>query len=426
MRLAFVLAARYLRARLRQSVLTIGGIALGVLALTTIQAMMGGFGVAFIGTILGTSPHIMVRRQPLEPFEPSSPTRRALQHLQDPLLVEVARTPLPDEPERILGWEGLQQRILEVPGVVATAPTVDGSAIFGFSGVWEPVSVHGILPRRQNAVVELVDKLASGTLDGLERSPNGVVLGYQLAERMRVGVGDRVLALTPDGSPVSLRIVDLYQSNVFEADNSTAWLNLPRAQAILGTGPAVTAIQVRVADHNEADRVARQVELAIGMDAESWMETNENNISLITMFTWIMYIVTGLTMTVAGFGIAGNLITTVSEKSFDIGVLKAMGMKARHIIATFIMLAVLMMLVGVTLGLTTAYFAVEALAHVPTASGSQPGAVVAASDTMPILQSWTLYVISGAFAMVISVIGGLSPALQASRLEPLTIIRSSG
>jgi lipoprotein-releasing system permease protein len=424
MKLLLTIAVRYLVARFRQSLFTIGGIALGVVALTVIQAIMGGFRTEFVKKTLDAAPHVTVRRKPLEPFDPTSPTRAALRQLGDPLIVQVPRPPLPREEEAIRSPSAFLEKVRRVPGVTAAAPVAGGQVMLGLAGNWEPVTLNGVVPSLHAQVLDFESKLQGGSGRDLEGNQNGIILGYFLAERMRANVGDRVTALGADGTPVSLRVVALYNSQVFDVDNANVWVNLRRAQALIGLDGTINAVQVRTHDYNQADAVARRIETAVGLDAESWMEASRNNLNLITMFSSIMYLVVALTMTVAGFGIAGNLITTVSEKTFDIGVLKAMGMRAGQLSLVFVLLSVMLMGIGVIVGLLASYGAVEVISRLPSAARPQPGVLVA-SETMPVLKDWTIYAVSGVFAMGISVFAGLSPAMRASRLEPLTIIRNA-
>lgn len=420
----FALALRYLVARLRQSLLTIGGIVVGVTALTLVQSLMGGFRGEFVKRTLGAAPEIMVRRKPLEPFDPASPTRLALGTVRDPSLIAVARPPLPDEEEEIRSPEEFQRRIREVPGVVATAPLVAGQVMFGFAGNWEPVTVNGILPSRQTAVVDFASKVRQGRPEDLERDQNGVILGRYLAERLRIRVGDRVQARTPAGATVSLRVVALHDSMVYDTDNTSVWVNLRRAQALLGLGPAVNAIQVKTVHYEQANFVANRIQWATGMDAESWMEANRNTLGLLSMIITIQTLIGIFTMSVAGFGIAGNLITTVAEKTLDIGVLKAMGMTSARISMVFLTLAVLMTVIGVALGLGISSLAVDFIATLPSATRPQPGVLVA-TETIPMDRNPAIFLVSAAFAVVVSVLAGISPARRAAALEPLQIIRNA-
>ncbi len=427
MMLVITLATRYLAARLRQSVLTIGGIALGMVALTVIQSMMGGFRAEFVKKTLATSPEIIVRRRPPEKFDPVGPTRQALASAAAPLtptLLEAPRPPLPDEAENIRSVQTVEAALGEVTGVAATAPLITGQVMFTFSGASEPVNVNGIIPSRHSRVVEFRKKLTGGTDEELERSTSGVVLGKFLADRMRVHVGDRVVARGQDGAAVSLRVVALHDSYVYEVDNTTAWVNLRRAQSLLSLSGQVNAVQVRTTDYNRAEEIARAIEYRVGMDAESWMEANKNVLGLLNMIVSIMTMVTVFTMSVAGFGIAGNLITTVAEKTFDIGVLKAMGMTSGRIVAVFLLLSMLMMSLGLILGMGISYGVVELLSNVKSAIKPGPGVIVA-SENMPMIRSWTIYITSGLFAVVVSLIAGLAPSLKAARLEPLGILRNA-
>lgn len=418
------LALRYLVARARQSLLSIGGVTLGVLALTVIQSLMGGFLQEFVRRTLSTQPHITVRRRPLEVNEPTSPARAALPPATGPQLLATARPPVPEEEEAIYAPESMLARLRAVPGVAAAAPAAEGQALFGFGGTWEPVTLYGVAPERQAEVVEFAAHLRGGTARELERNQNGVVLGHYLAERMRVTVGDRVTARAASGATVSLRVVALYDSGVYDTDDTGAWVNLRRAQSLLGLGGAVNSLLVRVADYNQADEVARRLQWATGLEAESWTVANANSLGLLRMIVSIMYLVTALTMTVAGFGIAGTMVTTVSEKTFDIGVLKAMGMNSARIGQVFLLLAMIMTVLGVAAGLVLSYFAIEVIAQIPSGARPQPG-VLLSSKLMPMARDWRNYAISGGFALLLSFLAGLSPALRAARLEPLAIIRNA-
>jgi len=421
---AFALAVRYLWARLRQSLLTIGGVVLGVVALTVIQGMMGGFRLSFVEKTLGTSPEIMVRRQNFQDQDPSTPTRSGLAAVGAALLVEAPRPPLPDEPERITNGDVLEQKLRGVPGVAAVAPLVTGRVVFSFSGNPEPVMVNGIVPAQHTQVVGFGSRLMGGEVSDLEADPSGVVLGRFLAERMRVHVGDRVVARATNGRAIGLRVVALHDSYVYDVDNGTAWVNLRKAQALLGFPGQINALQVKTTDRDRAEEIAGQIQLAVGMDAESWMEANKNLLGLLNMIVTIITLVTVFTMTVAGFGIAGNLVTTVAEKTFDIGVLKAMGMRSSQITLVFVLLGFLMVAIGVTAGLGLGYWVVETLSRVKSAIKPGPG-VITANETMPMVKTWTIYAVSGGFAMAISLLASLSPALRAARLEPLGIIRNA-
>lgn len=419
------IAVRYLAARHRQSLLTVAGIVIGVVALTVMQSLMGGFRQSFINSILGTAPHILVRGRDIVQADPGSPARDALRSLSDPLVVQLNRPPLPDEEDEIRTLAQVERAVQEVPGVAAVAPLASGQVLFGFSGNWEPVTLQGILPSAHGRVLlEFPDNLSGGRVSDLEVDTHGVILGYLLAERMRVGLGDRVTARGADGAVTGLRIVALHDGGVYDVDNTSAWVNLRRAQSLLGLDTSVSSVQVRCRDFEEADAIGRAIEYSTGYEAESWVEANRNYLGLIRMITSIMSLVSVFTMSVAGFGIAGNLITTVGEKTFDIGVLKAMGMSSRALSGIFLTLALLMMAIGLSIGLALSYGAVELISRLPSASRPMPGALISAK-TMPMVKHWSIYATSVGFAFVIGLAAGFAPARRAAGMDPMHILRDS-
>jgi len=278
-------------------------------------------------------------------------------------------------------------------------------------------------PLRQSAVVAFEDKLIGVTAAELAADSNGVVLGTHLAENLGVRPGERVTAISRAGAPVSLRVLGLYESLVYEVDSTTVYVNLRRGQALLGLGGTVNALQVALANRDRAEAISRRIEAGLGLDAESWQEGQADRLSLITMITTIMLTVVALTMAIAGMGIATNLITTVSEKAGEIGVLKAMGLSTGRVAAVFFLLSLMLMAIGVTAGDGLAYGIIEALSRAPMFA--KPGAGIIQSDTWPMAKSPVIYLVSAGFALVVSGVAGISPAARAARLQPMEIIRNS-
>ena len=424
--LVLTLAFRYLVGRIRQSWLTIIGVALGIVALTVMQAMMLGLRGLFIERVLGTVPHIIVKKETTEKEDALAPSRVALSLLRGGTLAEASRRPAPDLREEIRGYREFERRIRETPGVAVTAPLVEGDAVFTFGGRAEPVHLMGVDPLRQAQVVAFADKLLGISPQDLAGDQYGVILGRHLADTLGARVGDRVTAIPRDGGTVSLRVLGLYESRVYDVDLTTAFVNLRRGQSLLGMDGTVTSIQARVVDRTEAAAIGRQIQGSTGLHAESWLEGHADRLRLINMITTIMLSVVALTMVISGMGIATTLITIVSEKAFDIGVLKAMGMRPRSVALIFLLLSLLLMGLGVLIGDGIAYGIIEVLRRTPTATSSRPGAGLVDSDTWPMEQSLQIYLVSAVFALVVSAIAGVSPALRAARLTPLAIIRNAG
>lgn len=399
------------------------GVALGVVALTVIQSMMGGYRESFVAGTLASSPHITVRRRDPGRRDPAAPARRFFQAASDPLLITAGRPPLPDEQKEIEGAPALRAMIERVPGVIAAAATVSAEVQMGFHGNWEPVTLNGI-EEGYGRITNFGGNLKSGSLASLERRRGNLILGHFLAERMRTRVGERVTVRRAGGGSVSLRVAGIYQGGVYDTDNTNAWVSLREAQSILGLGSRVNLIQVRTAHQDQAGDMAGRIEAATGLDAESWMEASNNTLQLLTMFSAIMTLVTIFTMAVAGFGIAGNLITTVAEKSFDIGVLKATGLSSVRISLIFLLLALMIAFIGTLAGLGASWWIIDTMSGIKTQIKPGPGVLVY-TDTMPMLKSRAPYITAALFAFLVSIIAGISPALRAARLEPLQIIRNA-
>jgi lipoprotein-releasing system permease protein len=420
-----LISLRYLRSRLRQSLMTVSGVAMGVMILVFFQSLMGGFRGNFTKLAIEASAHITVKARSTSQQDPATPTRDSfVGQVTNLPHIALARPPIPDEKHEIKNWRSIAERARRIANVVAVAPFVATQAVMNYGDKVEAVNVIGVEPILQVNVIPWREKIVGGSPESLQQDPNGVILGFYLAEKLGLNVGDRVPVVTQAGATFPMKVVGLYRSRIYEVDDTRAYVNLNRAQVFEGLSGTVNGLYVRVAQIDDADDAAVALERQFGLVADSWREANQNFLSLITMITSIMYTVVVLTMTVAGFGIAGTLIMTVNEKMKDIGVLKALGVPPRAIAAVFVLTGMMTGLIGIAIGMMGGYTLIEIMSLVPINVGGS-GSMLEA-DRFLMIRSVMHYVLAGVFAFVVSVFASAIPALRASRLDPLPIIRGAG
>ena len=338
-RLELSIAWRYLRSRGTSrlfsfiSVIAMGGVVVGVSALIVINGVMTGMQGELREKILVGSPDIRVLTLRGEP---------ALEH-----------------------WEGALDTVRKQPGVVAAAPFVltQGLATSGHD-YFEGVFVAGIEPepRVRQPVTDIRQFAVQGDFrfassDGKTR---GAVLGRRLAERLNAYPGDtitlvtaqrevqrgrrraRPAALTVSRSPASSR------TGMYEYDNSYVYVPLDVAQEFAALGTAVTGIEMRTADRWKAPEVAGRIADKLGFPyrVQDWQEQNSQLFQALKLEKLGMRVILLLIVLVAAFNIVSTLTMVVADKTREIGILKAMGMRARVVRRIFLLQGLVIGAVG--------------------------------------------------------------------------------
>ncbi|MBD3368161.1 MAG: lipoprotein-releasing ABC transporter permease subunit [Candidatus Eisenbacteria bacterium] len=401
-------AWRYLRAK-RQTkfisiitVISIVGVMVGVMALVVVLGVMNGFEQEIHERIIGINAHVILLRYGSDP---------------------------------IRDYQGVTERLAAVDGVVAASPFTYSKAILKGPGSSDGVVVRGIDVALESEVTDF-DANVEPRIETLE-APGGatpkIVLGDELAERVRATVGDTVAIsspfdyrVTPMGIMPSVRsfeVAALYNSGMFEYDQMLVYIDLANAQSLFRLGDGVTGVSARIDDPYEAPSVARSAVEALGgfpYRANNWIELNRN------LFTWmrterkVMFWILSLIIMVAAFNIASTLIMVVMEKTKDIGIMKSMGAGAGSILRIFVFEGLVVGFFGTILGLVGGWVLATLIDRYQFVT--LPGDVYPI-ETLPVEMRPIDFVVVAAAAIAISFAAALYPAWKASRLEPVEAIR---
>ena len=417
MRLVLDIAAAHLIARRRASLVSIGGVAVGVAFFIGASSMLAGSQQDFIDKLVNSAPHITIRDE----------YRAAPVHAVDQLFPNGAvelRGVRPKEIVRgIRNAPATLAELEEMPGLAA-APALVGLIILRNGSRDLAAVLYGIEPDREIRVSRLAVDLIAGRIDDLLTAPNGIILGSQLAERLgvRVGVrvGDSLVATSSTGSALKVKVVGLYRTGVIAVDRIRSYALLKRAQALLDRPNIINRIQIRLDDHTRARRLAGRLETRFGFLSESWEEANEDVLALLKLRNIIMLTVVGAILVVASFGIYNVISTVVHEKARDIAILKSMGFEAAYIRRIFVLEGVLVGAAGALAGWALGIAIIEGLRLVPI---EMKALVEVQRFTMD--RSFVHYAIAGAFAVASAALAAYLPARRAAAVRPVEILRGA-
>lgn len=327
---------RYLRAKRKQkfisliTLISILGVAVGVLALIVVLSVWTGFTEGLRDQIIGVNAHALVQR-----FGSS-----------------------------ISDAEGVTAKIEAVDGVVATTPYIFGQALISSASQSTGVVLRGIDAASAMRVLSIGQKMQAGQLTDLDKPLDvpGIVLGRDMARQLQVGVGDRVRLMSPNGplSPMGVLpkiracvVVGVFHTGMSEYDSTMGYISLETARSLTDLRRGVHGIEIRVRDIDRADRTATAIQEALGKSysVRDWMRINQNMFAALKLEKTGIFIALNLIILVAALNIISALTMVVMEKTRDIAILKSMGATTRSIMHIFLYQGMVIGLSGTVFGL---------------------------------------------------------------------------
>lgn len=405
---------RYLKARRKQAfislitLISIGGVALGVMALIVVLAVMSGFEHDLRGKILGTNAHLWVLRYGDRGIE---------------------------EPARAM------EQVRAVPHVAAVSPftyhqvmlsTDRGAAGAVLRGL-DLDSAQEVTALTKNFTEidpERLKKPADGT--GWRLGADGIIIGRALATNINVGLGGRVNVISPFGNVLtpfglaprmrSFTVAGIFEMGMYEYDSTLAYVTIPAAQQLFRLGTAVTGIEVKLDDLYRAKEVGAEVQRRLGFPyfTRDWMQLHKNLFAALKLEKIAMFIILAMIVLVAAFNIVSTLNMMVMDKGAEIGILKSIGATSRSIMSIFMVEGVVIGLVGTLLG--TAAGAIICKLQETYKIVRLRGDVYLL-DALPILMKGSDLLLIASAALVLSFLATLYPSWQAARLDPVVAIR---
>ena len=385
------LARKHVRHRALQSGLTVLGVAVGVMVVVTALSLTNGFIDELISSTLQATPHVT-----LTSFDGSLVNN-------DPATLE---------------------RISDYPGVVAASPFLSAQALIsrranaslGVSGRGGYTQILGIDPAGEREVLELealenIDELAG---------EESIILGETLAfSTLGVFPGDEVFVRDIAGLSRTFTVADTSRVGNEIIDSVVSYVPLPHLQDFLRAEGQISGYHVRVSDPEQAGAVARELGATFELLPTSWENLFSSLIDQLRLQRALISAVTFLIVLVAAMGIANILILTVSEKTEEIAVLRALGASQRQILAVFTLEGFLLggagTLLGALLGLgLSAYFKFQPY--------PLPGDLYFITQLPVELRAWDFIWVS-ALSIITSVVAAFIPARRASGLDPAAILR---
>jgi lipoprotein-releasing system permease protein len=404
MPVSLFLALKYLKPKRTYfsvvTIISILGVLLGVAVLIIVLSVMSGFDDMWREKILGFNAHLTVS----------------------------AGGGIEDE-------GAVMDRLKGLPGVSGMAPTIESPVVIQHGGrIFTPV-LRGVDLEREKTVSQIPGNMVAGSFAPVGK---GVVVGVDLARRMGVTVGDKLLVNSPKNFvnrdeialPEELVLAGVFEVGMWEYDMGFVLCSLETGRELVGMEEGVQSIRLMTKDPYRAQEIRGDVRLALGPDfyIETWMEQNRQLFSALRVEKNMMFFLLIFITIVAAFGITNTLITVTVQKTKEIGLLKSIGFSSGTVMRIFFWQGWLEGMIGTTAGIGTALlvlryrndllrwlsdtFQLELLpkelyhlSEIPSRTSGVDVAIVAGS------------------VVVICTLAGLIPAWRAARLDPVQALR---
>lgn len=381
MKLAFQIAKRFLLASKKQTIVIILGIAVGVSVQVFIGALISGLQQSLVDTTIGSRSQITITADENEFID--------------------------DYYDLVIQTKNSSENI----SVVTPTVTTGGQLVKGESN--ENTVLRGFDFQTADDIYKFNDKLV-GEDSSLPANNNEIVIGINLKNNLGLDIGDMVQFTSPALGDHNLEIVGFFDFEVSEINNTWAIATLSTVQAILGEGDVAGAIELQLNEVFDAEDVTKpEIITAIGNDynINTWIGDNASLLSGLQGQSISSLMIQIFVIVSVVLGISSTLAITVLQKSKQLGILKAMGIKDTDASFIFLfeglLLGVFGAIVGILLGIGLLY-------AFTTFSGTD----------IPITIDAGFLLLSAGIAIAASTIAALSPAIKSSKLSVMEVIRN--
>ena len=407
----FFIGLRYIRARQRTrfisfiSIISVVGMALGMMVLITVLSVMNGFQREIRTRILGVASHVQVS----------------------------------GANNTLANWEAVAEQASRHEQVVAVAPYINAQGLLTYGSAVRGAFIRGVLPQREEQVADFDKHMRSGRLAALRPGEFGIILGAQLARALTVAPGEKVVLVAPQGqvTPAGIlprlkqfEVVGIFEVDMAEYDAGLAFMHLEDAQKLYRLEDKVSGVRLKLHDLFKAPLVARDLMRTLSSDvyATDWTRSHANFFRAVQIEKRVMFIILVLIVAVAAFNIVSTLVMAVTDKRADIAILRTLGAAPGEIMQIFIIQGALIGAVGMIAGVVGGVLLAANIEVVIPAIERVLGIQFLAKDVyyisdLPSDLHLQDVVVIGLTSFGLSLLATIYPSLRASRVSPAEALR---
>jgi lipoprotein-releasing system permease protein len=401
-RFEMIVAFRFMREGMTQTLLIVFGVALGAGVIIFMSALLAGLQANIIRRTLNYQ----------APIQILAPDQAARALRDDEPAVAAQIQPRSQQLRSIDQWQKVRADVARIPDVVGVTPVVTGPGFAQRGDATKAVSIIGIDPESYFRVIALPEKIVAGRSDV---GTIGVVIGTELAKDFGTVVGDKLALATAGKTASTLSVIGIFDFGNKGVNERNVYVALRTAQNLLDLAGGATSIEIRIRDPFAAETIAQGIRQGKDLRVDSWISTNAQFFSAMSaqiLANTLIRIFVGITV---ALGIASVLVVSVVQKSKEIGILRAMGSARSQLLRVFLIQGGFMGLTGALLGSLLAWGFLVLWRGIARNPDGTPLFLVRLEPA--------LFIVACAAATLVGILAALVPARRAAKLDPAVAIR---
>lgn len=384
MKLAYKIATRFLKASKGQTLLIILGIAIGVSVQIFIGSLIDGLQVSLIDKTIGNSSHITIMSEGKDKYFDDNPT--------------------------------LVKKLQEDKRFTAVSESLDSSGFVFYDDESYPVLMRGFELDQANDIYKFDEKLIEGNLPS---SLMEIILGKNLVEEMGISIGEDLTMFTPERETVELKLVGIYDFKVASLNKSWIITERNTSEEVFDKVNKVSSIETQISDVFKSDLIANEISSdvkASGLGITNWKAENEELLSGLAGQSASSYMIQVFVLLAVLLGITSVLAISVVQKSKQLGILKAMGIKDKDASLIFLFQGLILGIIGSIIGT----FLGLGLTFVFSNFVKNPDG----TPLVPFYLDYTFIGLSVIIAIISATVAAFVPARKSSKLNPIEVIKN--
>lgn len=381
--LSFNIAKRFLLASKGQTILIALGIAIGVSVQIFIGSLISGLQTSLIDKTVGSSSHITIAHK--------------------------------EKGEVIKKWTTLSKDVENIENVKYVSPVLNYSAFFDTNDNNYSILLRGFDINKANQIYKFQDNLVEGRLP---KKNNEIIIGTNLKKDAKIQLNEKINVLTPAQEKFKVKVVGFFDLKVSSINELWAVTTLKTVQNISDNKNAISAIEIQVNDVFAADETANKIDISnySKLKVTNWKAENESLLSGLNGQSISSLMIQVFVLVSVILGISSVLIISVVQKSKQIGILKAMGIKDSTASMIFLAQGLILGIIGSTLGVLFGL----GLAYSFTIFAVNPDG----TPVVDLLIDPQFIAISWAIAVFASIVASFIPSRKSSKLSPMEVIKN--
>jgi lipoprotein-releasing system permease protein len=403
------IAITHILTRKKQTLVASFGVTIGIAIYITLNSLIIGTNRYSDNAIFKTTPHVRVYKED----EISKPLSHDTIQYKSPVVI--VNPKISNISKNLINPTKLLNDIKRQPEVTAAAPMVIANLFYNNGKSQINGVAWGINVVEANTMFDIESTMVDGDFKSLLNTPNGIILGVGIADKLNIKRNDNVSIISSIGVIKLMKVVGFFKSSNVVTDKSKSYMNLAAAQQLLAQGPNyVTDIFVNIKNPEMAPQYAAVLGKLTGYTTEDWKAANELFVAGKKIRAILFLVVSWAILLVAAFGIYNILNMTISQKLNDIAILKATGFSGKDVVRIFVMEAMVMGIIGTIMGFLLSSLIVNLLSRIYI--GADIG-------YFPIHFELSVSMTGVGVGLLVTFFAGFIPARKAAKVDPVAIFR---